>query len=417
MNLLKLLLCLPFFAAVACLPAQPEPGDLYREYSWYNVTGDCNGALRVGGRFDYRNSGQVKDHIGNGLIRPSFSVNLEDAVKAELVVEKMLCHGGTEGLRVFVNGNNPIPVPAPLSIPEPQSAYPYHYNEVVPVDLTFLQPGVANTFAFEVDTSGPRWPQNLIYGIILRIYYNPTMELDRAVFVNPPEDGTIGETALIRLNVPDEERLDRIELVGYYEGPDMDGDGVYTGWHYHYHKCVLLNHIGTITKPPFEYNWDTHWIPDQKDPIRLAAFVHLEDGLIYMTGEVKDIRLYRPGISVEFCRPFDQPEGWFTREGVFSQKFNIETSPEEISEAKMVFRTWSPGYFNGIYINDFLVFIREGPRYDYFEHHVPIEEFYTLKKGINTLTTGKTPLFHGEMVHGVEVQWPGIMLLLRVESP
>lgn len=29
--------------------AQSVPGDLYKEYAWFNEAGDCNGALRVGG--------------------------------------------------------------------------------------------------------------------------------------------------------------------------------------------------------------------------------------------------------------------------------------------------------------------------------------------------------------------------------
>jgi hypothetical protein len=37
---------------------------------------------------------------------------------------------------------------------------------------------------------------------------------------------------------------------------------------------------------------------------------------------------------------------------------------------------------NGIYINDFLVFTWEGPKYDYFQHDIPLEELHVLKEGI-----------------------------------
>ena len=49
------------FSICNIILAQPAPGDLFREYVWYNETGDCN-------------------------------LDMVLAVKAELVVEKMLCH-------------------------------------------------------------------------------------------------------------------------------------------------------------------------------------------------------------------------------------------------------------------------------------------------------------------------------------
>jgi hypothetical protein len=81
----------------------------------------------------------------------------------------------------------------------------------------------------------------------------------------------------------------------------------------------------------------------------------------------------------------------------------------------MVFKSWSPGYFNGIYINDFLVFINEGPKYNYFVHNIAVEDLHVFAPGKNILKTGKTPLYHGKMVHGVEIQWPGIMILIKYD--
>jgi hypothetical protein len=49
---------------------QPVPGDLYREYAWFNASGDCNGALRVGGNLDYRLTGLVDHYQGEGMICP-----------------------------------------------------------------------------------------------------------------------------------------------------------------------------------------------------------------------------------------------------------------------------------------------------------------------------------------------------------
>ncbi|MFH0758210.1 MAG: hypothetical protein V2B15_13065 [Bacteroidota bacterium] len=58
---------------------------------------------------------------------------------------------------------------------------------------------------------------------------------------------------------------------------------------------------------------------------------------------------------------------------------------------------------------------KEGPKYDYFQHDIPVPDLHVFQQGENILKTGKTPLYHGQMVHGVEVQWPGIMLLLKYD--
>jgi hypothetical protein len=67
----------------------------------------------------------------------------------------------------------------------------------------------------------------------------------------------------------------------------------------------------------------------------------------------------------------------------------------------------------GVYINGQKVFDREGPRYAYYVHRVPLEDLSMLRAGENVLKTGKTPKYHGKMVHGMEVNWPGIAVLIQ----
>jgi hypothetical protein len=396
--------------------AQPSPGDLFKEYTWHNEWGDCKGALRVGGKWDYQIQGLVIHYKDKGLIVPPFQVELDRAIKAELVVEKMLCHSGTKGLRVSINGRDPVPVPEAFHIPKPQSDYAHHYNAIVPLDLSDLKPGNENTFHFEVDTAGHWWPQNLVYGMILRIYFESDVQKYRGRITWPKAGAELGLHNRIRMWVPDIMQIDHVDMLGYYEGADLEGNGMYTQWHYAYHKRDIYNHLGSYPGPPFEFKWNTEWMPDQGEPIKLAAFVHRNDGFIYMTDQVDSLKLERPAYSVELCKPYRRPKGWFTRNGEFEERFQVKGNLEKAVEAKLVFRTWSPGYFNGIYINDFLVFTREGPKYDYFEHQIPIKDLSVLKQGENKLKTGKTPLYQGQMVHGVEVQWPGIMLLIKYHT-
>jgi hypothetical protein len=415
-NMKRVFLILPLLTVGLLTYAQPNPGDLYKEYTWYNASGNTDEALRVGGRLDYRLTEEAEDYIGEGLIKPPFHLTLEHAVKAELVIEKMLCHGDTKGLKVTINGKAPIRLPEAEHIPKPQSAYAHHFNAIVPVELDDLKEGSENTFLFEVDTVGHWWPQNLVYGMILRVYYDPSLLVARGTIIQPAPGDVLGMENQIKLALPAKQQVEKIDLLGFYDGPDLEGDGQYQQWHYSYHKCQIYNHIGTISKSPYEFTWSTEWIPDQSEKMKLAAFVHLTDGSIYMTEAVTNLELKRQGTSVELCKPYMRPKGWFTRNGEFSERFQIKGDPGKAVEAKMVFRTWSPGYFNGIYINDFIVFLKEGPRYTYYEHDIPIEALYTLKQGENILKTGITPLYPEGMVHGVEVQWPGIMLLIKYNT-
>lgn len=404
-----------FLLALSLLTfAQPVPGELFKEYAWYNEGGDGNGALRVGGRLDYQLTGKVQPCLVDGLIVPGFEIDLASVLRAELVIEKMLCHGDTEGLRVSMNGFDPITLPEAEHLIKPQSAYAHHYNAVVPVDLASLKAGSGNSFLFEVDTAGHWWPQNMVYGMILRVYYNSAVLAERGAITQPREGETLGEINQVTYQAAPDEEVRKIDFVGYYEDVDLEGDGLYRQWHYAYHKCDIYNHIGTSIST-YSFEWNTEWLPDQVEEMKLAAFIHRSDGYIYMTEAVEGLTLERSGLSVELCKPYRRPKGWFTRNGVFEERFRIEGDLEKMVEAKMVFRTWSPGYFNGIYINDFIVFVKEGPTYEYYQHDIPVKR-YTLKTGENILKTGLTPLYPEGMVHGAEVQWPGIMLLVKYKD-
>jgi len=69
----------------------------------------------------------------------------------------------------------------------------------------------------------------------------------------------------------------------------------------------------------------------------------------------------------------------------------------------------------GININGRRVFDREGPRYAPYVHHVTLDDLTMLRAGENVLMTGKTPKHNGKMVHGMEVDWPGIMVLIQYQ--
>ncbi len=389
--------------------AQPQPGDVFREYMWYNVHGDADQTLRVGGKYDY----------GGGNITFSHDVDLEHAIKAEVVVEKILCHDSTRELAIEINDSGWIEIPEAEGIPLPQHAYQHHIYPSVAVPLDILKSGRENVFKMKVSTTHRwDWPQNLINGVHFRIYYDGNKKAHpTGRMVSPASKDKLGDTVTVSAQgqSPSGE-ISKIEYIGLYTDVNFEGDGIYYQWHYHYYHGRIKNHIGTGLKTPFEVEWNTSWVPDQEQPIQIAARIHDETGMIYMTEPVGDLKLGRDTISVELCKPYNIPTRWVTRYDVQPESFDVTGNPEQIIAARLVWSSWSPGYMNGISINNTKVFDREGPTYKYYDHRVGIKLLNVFLKGKNVLSTGVTPRINGNMVHGMEVNWPGIMVLLRYDK-
>ena len=63
--------------------AQPSPGDVFREYTWYNSSGDAGGALRVGGREGTTDwNTEILEEIVNPTIVAAFEAVPESFVAA-----------------------------------------------------------------------------------------------------------------------------------------------------------------------------------------------------------------------------------------------------------------------------------------------------------------------------------------------
>lgn len=407
-------------AVQAVAAGRPAPGDVFREYMWWNAGGDAGGSLRVGGKHgqEHPDRGWAHDYI-NAAVVLEHDVDLEHAVRAEVVIEKILCHDSTRGLAIEINGNRWIRVPEAEAIPYPPWQYQHHIYPVVSVPLSFLKSGAGNQFRMRVDPEHPwKWPQNLIYGVHFRIYYDLAAKPHPTGQITSIESGAkLGKT--VRLQVEAESRcgaIRRVEYVGHYEDVNYEGDGRYTQWHYHFFHGQITNHIGTATEAPYAVTWNTSWAPDQKQPMALAARIIDSAGMIYMTEAVTDLCLDRDGFSVELCKPYDIPKKWVTRRGENEERFVVTGNLQKAVAARLVWSSWSPGYMRGVYINDAKVFDREGPKYQNYFHRVTLDDVGALRGGINILKTGKTPKIDGRMVHGMEVNWPGIMVLIQYED-
>lgn len=386
--------------------ARPVSGDVFREYLWTNMGGDAGGALRVGGRVGY----------GGGAIALPHRFDLEHAVRAEIVVEKLLCHEGTRELAVSVNDHDWILIPEAPGIPAPQWEYMHHIYPVVPVPLEQLKATDGNQFRMRVSDEHPwKWPQNLIYGVHFRIYYDPAKKPHPTGRIISPKPGAaLGVKAVLEVEASSPNgAIHQIDFLGHYEDVNLQGDGIYTQWHHHYIRGTLAGHIGSVGTSPWRYVWDAAWVPDQPAPFQLAARIADETGLILFTETVGGLTFQRKGLSVELCKPYDVPMRWLTRTGEKQQKFRVSGDVDKAVAAQFVWVSWCPGYMEGLYLNGHRILYREGPKYAYFLHRVPLEDLTLFKPGENILETGMTPRYDGKMVHGMEVNWPGIMVLIQ----
>ena len=385
--------------------SQPAPGDVFREYMWYKEDGDAGGSLRVGGRIGYEGSIALKHDF-----------DLEHATKAEVIVEKILCHDGTTGLAIQINGSGWIYIPEAADIPAPQCDYQHHIYPAVRIPLSCLKQGRNNEFRMTVDTKHPwNWPQNLVYGVHFRVYYDSAKKPHPAGQITAPRPGdALGKSVTLSAQASSPSaKIKQVDYIGLYDDVNFEGDGVYRQWHYHFFHGRIMHHIGSAADEPYKVTWDTSWLPDQKQAVQIAARIADSSGMIYLTEPVGDLRLVRPGLSVELCKPYDVPKKWVTRSGEKEERFNVAGDPSKAVAAQLVWSSWSPGYMNGVFVNGAKVFDNEGPKYQYCAHRVTIEDVSCLKQGVNVLKTGQTPKIDGQMVHGMEVNWPGIMVLIQ----
>jgi len=399
--------------------ASPGPGDVFREYTWYDETGDAGQALRVGGKQGqyHPDRGSAHGYVNTPVELPH-EFDLQFATRAEVVIEKILCHDGTRGLALRVNDHAWIDVPECASIPEPPWAYQHHTYPVVPIPLDQLRRGMGNTFQMRVAPEHPwNWPQNLINGVHFRVYYDPTRKAHATARVLAVQaEAPASEVVTLSLDAHSlKGKVRQVDYVGHYEDVNFEGDGEYTQWHHHFFHGTLTNHIGSAAQAPWAVDWDTAWVPDQEQPIRVAARLIDESDLVFMT-PAAEFALSRPGVSVEMCKPYDIPKKWVTRSGEHTERFDVKGDPQQAVALQLAWSSWSPGYMSGLFINDAKVFDCEGPKYKYFAHRVIIDDVSMLRRGTNILKTGKTPLHDGKMVHGMEVNWPGIMVLIRYED-
>lgn len=168
-----------------CLPVYGEfqPNEIFREYKWFKTS-----KLRVGGKLDESGHGTTDF--------PFKDVDTVCAVKAEINVAKLLCHDDTRGLAVSLNGNEWKTFPEGTNVPAPQWEYQHMTYPSVNIPISELKSGI-NNFKIRVDETIGWWPQNLVYGLILRVYYSSSKPHPTGKITAPIKGSKIDESVVV----------------------------------------------------------------------------------------------------------------------------------------------------------------------------------------------------------------------------
>ncbi|MFC1648148.1 hypothetical protein ACFL1B_01685, partial [Nanoarchaeota archaeon] len=364
------------------------------------------------------NKGSPGNSPSTYLPNAKISVNIDDlsqAVHAEAIIDLWGGHVGTTGKKFKFNGNSWRTIPELDTTPTSGQCYTHQTNPVISVPLSHLKTGT-NTLQ---GTSGGQtcynfnWGQWGWYGVNLRVYYSDSKPHPDGIITSHNNGATIGEGPTIKVSASYSAGIEKVEVIAYYEGYDVDGDGYFKEWQTNFRKdqdsktFELKNIVGSDSTAPYEIKWDTELVPSQSG-MKLKARITGKDGTVYETKPVEDITLQRSG-SVKLFKPKDVPEKHWVRDGQKkSSKVNIP-SLSGATSAKLIVATWN-GQANGAShytkINGWST-----PKYGRSHFYsldvidVPISK---LQSGDNTIQ-----FYAATSHHGIEIMWPGPALIVR----
>ncbi len=386
----------------------PKPGDVYREFH-----------VVMGGIKDWRvtDASAPKAPV---LLLPNSTLRLEipdlnGAIRAEAQLERWGGHTGTIGKSLRLNGKEWIAVPELATTPpgKPGYCYTYQDNPTVEVPLSDLQKGVNSLEGNSTgqDTRcGNNWGQWGWYSAIVRVYYDPAKLPHPGGRITSHAAGKeLTENPVVQVSVQGPSRIDRVDLLAYYDGFDEDGDGVFQDWHQAYRYAELVHHAGTAMVAPFKIRWDTAWVPDQAPgSVKLMARIRDSAGVWSVTPVVDRLTLKRVGSSVKFYKPRDVPDRYWARAGkLLSSKVAVPDSDPlaKATSAVVALRTWN-GLKYDFRLNDHTGKV-EGAEHNYAFalRPVPVAAVHAGENTISFQTPSKD--------HGLEILWPGPALLVR----
>ncbi|MGA9118077.1 MAG: T9SS type A sorting domain-containing protein [Bacteroidota bacterium] len=411
----------------------PQPGDVYKEYVRFNN--------------NFSNDWRVTDpNTGNAtaqtfLPNPTLPITIDDlsgAIRAEATLILWGGHVGTTDKSISFNGNAAIPIPdldVTNGLPAGAAGHDYQREsmETVDIPLNNLVQGT-NTFkgncGDQADPYGFGWGQFGIYGIIVRVYYDPaTKAHPTGTITSPVSRSTINDNPTITAAVS--AGVTRVDFLAYYDGYDNDGDGIFADYHHDYHygkydgAVSLKNHVGTATGSPWQATWQTQWVPDQPvGGVKFLARIKDNSGVWYVTPEVSQVSLARTGSSVRLYKPENVPVDFWTQYYAGQTKSSNFTIPGgtnlgDATAAALLVRTWNGNDEFGTSPSDapydeYWVKVNGNTLPTLGEGH--FYKFDTVTTSTGNLQTGQNTVeFHSntQLQHGIEICWPGPAMTVR----
>jgi hypothetical protein len=399
------------------LSAQPQPGDIFREYHYTAET-----IVELDPDSKRTDPRLLKRRQVSHRTRSMDIWDLEDAVKAEMVLELWGGHVGTSGHRFRVNEGDWIPIPQLTGTPTDPHCYFRNQlgSVVIPITLESLKLGL-NTFEFRC---GPQichsfdWGIYKVYSFTIRLYYNETKPRPDGRLISHRDGDSITDMPVFEVEAVgtegDDNKLEftrsdaiRVDFVGLYTDFDWEGNGIYHQWHYQIEQGEIKRNIGSAAAEPFRVTWNTEWIPDQDEPVRIAAFITDTHGITYMTPAVS-VKLQREKRSVKMFTAFDVPEKFGVRKGrTMTCKVAVPDEPGQATAARLILSTWAGGHADAIGFNDVKVVDKMG-RGDYYGYGSVGFDPGILRRGDNTFF-----IFSNTSHHAAEVNWPGPVVMLE----
>jgi hypothetical protein len=402
-----------FLSCIVSGDCQPATGDVFKDFTFIPEYGHF-GELDPDCSRDFTEESWINKPR---MVIKTLEASLENSIKAEMSVEYWGGHIGTSQQKFRINGNDWIFLPQPENTPTNPLCYHRTLlgNTSVPVPLEHLADG-KNEVQF---TCGPQVCYNFnfgfywIYSFTLRIYYDPSLPHAEGYISSPGAGSILDDYPEIAFeNTGDDDSVQCIDFIGYYEDFDWEGNGVFTQWHYQTRYGEKYRHIGSTGSKPYKVTWNTAWLPDQEQPLKLAAIITDQNGVSYMTPEVTGVMLRRTDRRVKMYRSLDVPEAFAVRVGrIKTCSIFVGDDLEHAESACLLLSTWSgkcdDGSVHEVMINGKRVSDNFGRFHDYSYDLLSVPLAY-ITKVMNVISIHS--LFEG---HALEVNWPGPVLLVE----
>ncbi len=398
----------------AVLSPGPAAGDVYRETRL---------AIYQGNDWRVTDPDALADGAQLYLPNPVLSIEVPDltgAVRAEMIIDRWGGHPGTSNKRVRLGGGSWMGLPELAAIPASNpECYVYQDNLMIDVPLNQLQTGTMTLEGTADDQIcfSFQWGQWGWYGVVLRVYYDGSVAHPTGSILSPTAGDTIVDAASITVSASAAGTVEEVQVLAWYGGADIDGNGVFTEWQREYHRgksdtsVSIGGIVGSLNVGPWDFNWDAQWIPDQQPgAVKLQARILDDAGLWYVTDFVENLSLaHSDGVVKMYTMDTVPPYFWVRIDRIKTAEFTIPAGDDLLtaSAAQMVVPTWNGIDTGVIDINGL-----------WQRTHIGADHFYamdtyalptsSLIQDVNTVTI--TASTGG---HGMEVLWPGPMFFVR----